>query len=37
MQLEMGMRRDTRFANVRICHPVEVLAEAYGREAAAGV
>jgi glycolate oxidase iron-sulfur subunit len=35
MQLEMGMRRDPRFANVRVCHPVELLAEAYRREAAA--
>ena len=29
LQLEMGMRRDGRFAGVRVCHPVELLAEAY--------
>jgi glycolate oxidase iron-sulfur subunit len=29
LQLEMGMRRDPRFAKVRVCHPIELLAEAY--------
>jgi glycolate oxidase iron-sulfur subunit len=29
LQLEMGIRRDPRLANVRTCHPVELLAEAY--------
>ncbi len=32
LQLEMGMRRDERFAGVRCCHPVELLAEAYRSE-----
>jgi glycolate oxidase iron-sulfur subunit len=29
LQLEMGMRRDSRFAGVRMCHPIELLAAAY--------
>ena len=33
MQIENGMRRDPRLAHVRACHPVELLAEAYRREA----
>jgi glycolate oxidase iron-sulfur subunit len=33
LQLENGMRRDPRLAEVRACHPVELLAEAYRREA----
>jgi len=33
LQLENGMRRDPRLAHVRACHPVELLAEAYRREA----
>lgn len=33
LQLENGMRRDPRLAHVRTCHPVELLAEAYRREA----
>ncbi|QDT75250.1 (Fe-S)-binding protein [Lacipirellula limnantheis] len=32
LQLENGMRGDPRFAHVRVCHPVELLAEAYRRE-----
>jgi glycolate oxidase iron-sulfur subunit len=35
LQIEQGMRRDPRLAEVRVCHPVELLAEAYRREAAA--
>ena len=34
LQLEQGMRADARLADVRVCHPVELLAEAYRREAA---
>lgn len=34
LQLEQGMRGDSRLANVRVCHPVELLAEAYRREGA---
>lgn len=33
LQLATGMRRDPRLAAVRACHPVELLAEAYAREA----
>jgi glycolate oxidase iron-sulfur subunit len=33
MQLENGMRRDPRLVHVRTCHPIELLAEAYRREA----
>jgi glycolate oxidase iron-sulfur subunit len=29
LQLEMGMRRDPRLSGVRVCHPIELLAEAY--------
>jgi glycolate oxidase iron-sulfur subunit len=29
LQLQMGMRRDQRLSNVRTCHPVELLADAY--------
>jgi glycolate oxidase iron-sulfur subunit len=32
LQIEQGMRADARFAGVRVCHPVELLAEAYRRE-----
>jgi glycolate oxidase iron-sulfur subunit len=32
LQLEQGMRRDPRLAGVRVCHVVELLAEAYRRE-----
>lgn len=32
LQLENGMRRDSRLAQVRACHPIELLAEAYRRE-----
>jgi glycolate oxidase iron-sulfur subunit len=32
LQLENGMRRDFRLAQVRACHPIELLAEAYRRE-----
>ena len=32
LQLEQGMRRDARLQHVRVCHPVELLAEAYRRE-----
>ena len=32
LQLEQGMRTDPRLAGVRVCHPVELLAEAYGGE-----
>jgi glycolate oxidase iron-sulfur subunit len=32
LQLEMGIRRDPRLTGVRICHPVELLAEAYRDE-----
>lgn len=32
LQLETGMRRDPRLAHVRVCHPVELLAEAYAAE-----
>jgi len=35
LQLETGMRRDPRLAGVRICHPVELLAEAYAGESTA--
>jgi glycolate oxidase iron-sulfur subunit len=34
LQIEQGMRADARFAGVRVCHPVELLAEAYRREEA---
>jgi glycolate oxidase iron-sulfur subunit len=34
LQIEQGMRADKRFKGVRVCHPVELLAEAYRREAA---
>lgn len=34
MQLETGIRQDRRFTGMRICHPIELLAEAYAREAA---
>jgi glycolate oxidase iron-sulfur subunit len=33
LQLEQGMRADARLENVRVCHPVELLAAAYRREA----
>jgi len=32
LQLAAGMARDPRLTQVRACHPVELLAEAYGRE-----
>lgn len=32
LQLENGMRCDPRLAQVRACHPIELLAEAYRRE-----
>ncbi len=32
LQIEQGMHADPRFAGVRVCHPVELLAEAYRRE-----
>jgi glycolate oxidase iron-sulfur subunit len=32
LQLEMGMRRDSRLKDVRPCHPIELLAEAYRAE-----
>ncbi|HMO83831.1 MAG TPA: (Fe-S)-binding protein, partial [Lacipirellulaceae bacterium] len=32
LQIEQGMRGDARFAGVRVCHPVELLAEAYRRD-----
>jgi len=32
LQLENGMRRDPRLAQIRACHPIELLAEAYRRE-----
>jgi glycolate oxidase iron-sulfur subunit len=32
LQLEMGMRGDSRFRGVRTCHPIELLAEAYAAE-----
>jgi glycolate oxidase iron-sulfur subunit len=35
LQIEQGMRADKRFAGVRVCHPVELLAEAYRRESVA--
>ena len=35
MQIENGMRRDPRLSNVRACHPIELLAEAYRNEALA--
>jgi glycolate oxidase iron-sulfur subunit len=31
LQLEAGMRRDPRLAEMRVCHPIELLAEAYVR------
>jgi glycolate oxidase iron-sulfur subunit len=34
LQIEQGMRADKRFAGVRVCHPVELLAQAYRREEA---
>jgi glycolate oxidase iron-sulfur subunit len=36
LQLEMGMRRDPRTAGMRVCHPVELLAEAYQAERGKG-
>jgi glycolate oxidase iron-sulfur subunit len=33
LQLEQGLRADPRLSHVRVCHPVELLAEAYQREA----
>src|SRR5690606_9037778 len=32
LQLQMGVQRDPRLSLVRVCHPVELLAEAYRRE-----
>jgi glycolate oxidase iron-sulfur subunit len=32
MQLEMGMRRDPRFAKIRVAHPIELLADAYHKD-----
>jgi glycolate oxidase iron-sulfur subunit len=32
LQLENGARADGRFPHLRVCHPVELLAEAYRRE-----
>lgn len=32
LQLEQGVRGDARLGAVRVCHPVELLAEAYRRE-----
>lgn len=32
MQLETGIRQDPRLTGMRVCHPVELLAEAYARE-----
>jgi glycolate oxidase iron-sulfur subunit len=32
LQLEQGMRNDARLQHVRVCHPIELLAEAYRRE-----
>jgi glycolate oxidase iron-sulfur subunit len=37
LQLEQGMRDDARLKHVRVCHPAELLAEAYRRETARGV
>jgi glycolate oxidase iron-sulfur subunit len=36
LQLEMGMRRDPRTAGMRVCHPVELLAQAYQAERGKG-
>lgn len=32
LQIEQGARRDRRLERLRVCHPVELLAEAYQRE-----
>ncbi len=32
LQIEQGMRSDPRLTHVRVCHPIELLAEAYRRE-----
>jgi len=35
LQLQTGIDRDPRFTNIRVCHPIELLAEAYGSESCA--